>query len=232
MIASIRRRCLLLALAGSIAAGAAAAQTGPRAASLKNDVHCGRDESECLKQLGGIVTRDGDHLRLKLANGKTKTFTTTQQACEAAVYEKCLQYRLTGYYSKYRHFLVDVGFLNHGGTTLLVSGRTGDYIKLDAALHFSPSGKRLAAVSATEHDGENSIEIWSATSDLPKSEWRYVVPEGEYSLYEFVGWDGDNRLKMRVTTRIGEELYEALSVEAIWMNGSWKLMPPILDESK
>ena len=40
-------------------------------------------------------------------------------------------------------------------------------------------------------------------SDPPKSEWRYTVPKSEYALYEFVTWDGDDRLKMTVTTNIG-----------------------------
>jgi hypothetical protein len=238
MIVSKRPQCALLALAAVLAAGAAGAQTAPpaqrpaSAPSPKVDVLCGRNESECLKPLSGIATRDGDHLHLKLASGKVKTFTTTRQACEANIYEKCLQYRLAGYYSRPRHFLVDVAFLADGGTTFLVSSRTGEHIRIDAELHFSPSGRRIAAVSASELGGENSIEIWATTNDLPKSEWRYVVPDGEYSLYEFVGWDGDDRLKMRVTTRMGEEVYDSLPVEAIRTSTGWTLMPPIPEEGK
>ena len=199
------------------------------------DVYCGIsdgkiDEGKCLKSLAGMATRDGDRLRLRLENGQTKTFTTTHQACEAGIYEKCLIYSLQGYFARHRHFLIDVGFLNHGGTTFLVSARTGKHIRLDAVPHYSPSGKRLAAVSASEGDEENSIEIWSTTGDLPRSEWRYTVPEGEYALYEFAGWDGDDRLKMTVTTRIGGKLHKSLPVEAVHTREGWKLMPPVLKE--
>jgi len=95
--------------------------------------------------------------------------------------------------------------------------------------HYSPSGKRLAAVSATEAEGENSIEIFT-TTDPPRSEWRYTVPIGEYALYEFVSWDGDQRLKMTVTTRIGDGPLKSLPVEAVRTSDGWKLMPPALSE--
>jgi hypothetical protein len=240
-IVHVSARCALLVLALAGTGGAAAAQSGlpsgpvplPRerpAAALVNDVHCVTQEDQCLKQLGGLARREGDHLRLRLANGKTRAFTTTD-ACAAGVYEKCLQYRLIGYFPRHRYFLVNVGFLNHGGVTFLVSGRNGEYVKLDQLPHFSPSGRRIASVNATEMDGENSIEIWSTATDPPTSEWRYVVPENEYSLYQFVAWDGDDRLKMTVITRIGEELHDPLPVEAIRTRDGWKLMPPILDGS-
>ena len=210
-------------------AAPALAQSAPPTSSVKVDVSCGRDEeAECLKQLAGMARRDGDHLRLMLANGQARTLTTTRQACDADIYEKCLIYRLEGYFARHRQFLVKVGFLFHGGTTLLVSRRTGRDVRLDETPHYSPSGKRLAAVSASESQdhGENSIEIWTA-SDPPRSEWRHEVPEGEYALYKFIGWDGEERLKMTVTTRIGGQLHDSLPVEAVRTRDGWKLMPPV-----
>jgi hypothetical protein len=236
-MASIRT---LLALAVVVTSCSPAAQNSPSlsqsepsTSSSTADVLCGKDEGECLKQLASLATRDGDHLRLKLTNGQTKTFTTTRRACEANIYDKCLQYRLMGYFTRHRQFLVDVGYLNHGGITFLVGGQTGNHIRLDATPHYSPSGKRLAAVSASEAEDHaaNSIQIWSTTSDPPKSEWRYTVPKGEYALYEFVGWDGDERLKMTVTTRIGQGPLKSLPVEAVRTSNGWKLMPAALNES-
>lgn len=225
----------LLAFAVVIASGTAAAQNSPAqrqpappTSRSTVGILCGKEEAECLKQLSGMAMRDGDQLRLRLANGQTKTFTTTRRACEASIYEKCLIYKLIGYFARHRQFLVGVGFLNHGGTTLLVSGRTGNHIPLDATPHYSATGKRLAAVSASEavDHGENSIEIWAA-SDPPRSEWRYTVPQGEYALYQFVRWDGDERVIMTVTTRIGQQLHESLPVEAVRTSNGWKLMPPV-----
>jgi hypothetical protein len=214
----------------NIRRGDGAGQQSPQqpspTSSPRADVLCDKDEAKCLRQLASVARRDGNHLRLTLANGQTKTFTTTQAACKANLYEKCLVYRLAGYFARHRQFLVDVGFLNHGGTTFLVSYRTGSHIRLDAAPHYSPAGKKLAAVSASEGDDPNSIEIWSA-SDPPKSEWRYTVPQDEYALYEFVSWDGDERLKLAVTTRIGGKFHSSLPVEAIRTPNGWTLTPPV-----
>jgi hypothetical protein len=84
----------------------------------------------------------------------------------------------------------------------------------------------LAVVSASESGDENSVEILSTASDPPKSEWRYVVPEDEYALYEFGDWDGDDRLVMRLTTQMGQELLTGLSVEAVRSTGGWQLTSP------
>jgi hypothetical protein len=199
----------------------------PSTSNPTADVFCQNDEAQCLKQLAGMATRNGDYLRLTLANGQTKTFTTTGKDCEELIYEKCLWYRLREYFPQHRQFLVEVGDLNEAGSTyFLVSAGNGSQVKLDAVPHYSPSRKRFAAVSATEQGGEpNSIQIWSMVSELPKSEWRYTVPEGEDARYEFVGWDGDERLKMTVTTRIGGGPIKSLPVEAVLASDGWKLMP-------
>jgi hypothetical protein len=207
----------------SVRPPAAQAQAGVH---LKNELICEQDETACLDELSGTVERDGDHLRVKLANGKTKVYTTTRQACDAGIYEKCLQYRLVGYYPRQRLFLVHVGFYLEGGTYLLASARTGEHARVAAIPHLSPSGKRLAVVSASESGDENSVEILSTASDPPKSEWRYVVPEDEYALYEFGDWDGDDRLVMRLTTQMGQELLTGLSVEAVRSTDGWQLTSP------
>jgi hypothetical protein len=223
---------MLIAFIVVMASGSAVAQSNasPKQPSPTNspraDVLCDKDEVKCLKQLASVARRDGNNLRLTLANGQTRTFTTTQAACKANIYEKCLIYRLAGYFARHRQFLVEVGYLNEGGTTFLVSHRTGNHIRLDAAPHHSPTGKRLAAVAATESEGENSIEILTAT-DPPKSEWRYTVPEDEYALYEFVRWDGDERLELAVTTRIAGVFQRSLPVEAIRTPTGWTLTPPV-----
>jgi hypothetical protein len=223
---------MLIAFIVVTTSGAAVAQgnTPPKqpspTPSPRADVLCDKNEAKCLRQLASVAKRDGNHLRLTLANGQTKTFTTTQAACKANIYAKCLVYRLAGYFARHRQFLVDVGFLLEGGTTLLVSHRTGNHIRLDATPHYSPTGKRLAAVSATESEGENSIQIFT-TTDPPKSEWRYVVPQDEYALYEFVSWDGEERLKMKVATRIDGKLHQSLPVEAIRTPNGWTLTRPV-----
>jgi len=101
-------------------------------------------------------------------------------------------------------------------------------IHLSAPAHYAPSGKRFAVVPETEKAGGYAIEVWSTVGTSALPEWRYQLPDGEYAVYHFVGWDGDERLKMTVTTRLGMEIYEGLPVEAIRTGAGWKLMPPVL----
>ena len=56
--------------------------------SPRADVLCDKEEAKCLKQLVSMAKREGNKLRLTLANGQTKTFTTTQAACKANLYER------------------------------------------------------------------------------------------------------------------------------------------------
>ena len=101
-------------------------------------------------------------------------------------------------------------------------------IHFNGPAHYAPSGKRFAVVPETEQAGGNAIEVWSTADNWPRAEWIYQLPDGEYAVYHFVGWDGDERLKMTVTTKLGEKLYEDLPVEAIRTDEGWKLMPPVL----
>jgi len=101
-------------------------------------------------------------------------------------------------------------------------------IRLNAPPHYAPSGKRFAVVPETEKAGGYAIEIWSTVATMALPEWRYQLPDGKYAVYHFVGWDGDDHLKMTVTTSVGAELRKDLPVEAIRTGAGWKLMPPVL----
>jgi len=218
----------LSALPGSLLAQSASPTTPVRDV-LCHDQHDGNNrESICLKQLGAIASRRGNDLRLKLANAATRAFTTTQKACDDGDHAKCKDFRLSAYYPRHHLFLVARNS-TEGGDFLLISARTGKELQLDEIPHFSPSGKRMAAVSASESYNDNSIEIWTTGDNLPKREWRHEVPNDKYELYEFESWDGDDRLKMRVTLRIGEELRGGIPVEAVRTASGWQLMPPTLD---
>src|SRR5262245_53479391 len=62
---------------------------GPAAQSFAPppaEMHCAQDEDVCLQRLPHLVRRLEDHLHLRLANGKTKTFSTTTAACDTGDY--------------------------------------------------------------------------------------------------------------------------------------------------
>ena len=62
-----------------------------------------------------------------------------------------------------------------------------------------------ASVYATEgpDDGNNGIDIVPANLNPTEPAFRYR-PEG-YEQWEFVGWDGNDRLLLKVTWRVGND---------------------------
>jgi hypothetical protein len=179
-------------------------------------------ERACFAQTGNIASRQGSRLDLKLDNGKTKSFTSTFDACEGGQAGACVSYRLAGYFPAHRLVLIDVAAIE-GGHWLLVSRRSGNETRLEAPPNFSPGGNRFISVSASEV-GENGIDIWS-NSDPPKLEWRYRVPEDEYALYRFTEWRGDDRVMMTVLALVGRDL-KTLPAEVVRLNGIWELKRP------
>jgi len=187
-----------------------------------------RGEADCLRKFPGLVTRRGDVLMLKLGNGRTKTFRDESKACERQDIDKCISYHLLAHHPTHRSFVIE-GRYHEGQRTILVSSHTGHATKLIEEPHYSPSGKRLAAVAGCDSFCESGIDIWSAT-DPPKLEWRYRLKD-EYQ-YKFVRWNGDDRLQMRLSLWLGKELHESLSIEAVRTPEGWKLTSPVLTEGQ
>jgi hypothetical protein len=172
-------------------------------------VHCESDaakenqdliqlEHGCLAQLRGLASRDGDVLRLTLENGKAKTFTDESRACQQHDSAKCLQYRLAAYYPIPKLFVID-WLAYESSRALVVSRRTGASTKLDVQPHLSPSGKRLVAAAAIEAWAvDNEIVVYSVQNGSLALEWSYKAQE--YEMWDYVSWDGDDRIKLEVTS--------------------------------
>jgi hypothetical protein len=154
------------------------------------------EEAPCLQQLHAMAERNDDVLTLKLDNGKTKVFKNNTKACEQGS-DGCVEYRLVGYIESDRQFVVEVLYYE-SGLVNLVSRRNGMVTRLEDWPHLSPNNKRFVVVAASDAWGiDNAIAIFSATSDLPRLEWNFPTPK-EYEQYTFDGWDGDNRVRLRV----------------------------------
>ncbi len=186
-------------------------------------------EKPCLKQLGDLASRAGDRLTLKLSNWKIKRYESNSQACEDGDAERCIVYDLVGYFRANHAYLISVSGWE-GGVVHLVRHSDGSQTLLDAEPHFSPDGNEFAVVSASEAYGNNRVDIWRMPPDGPPVlEFRYEP--SEYALYEFKNWDGSDRLMMNVTVHHNSKLV-TVPVEAVRVQGSWKLMPPQLDAAK
>lgn len=185
-------------------------------------------EAECLASLKGIAERKGDDLHLKLKNGQFKILKNITSGCPPAAFDrmKCLHLRLIAHHARSGAFLVDVSY-HEGGRVLLVSGTTGAETELSAAPHYSPGGKRLVVVDATElGDRPHDIMILSAESDPPRVEWQYSTPKGQpYEAWEFVAWNGDDRIRLRAEVHKGGGVTRR-DTEAIRTSAGWQLKRP------
>jgi hypothetical protein len=62
----------------------------------------------------------------------------------------------------------------------------------------------VAVASSEATTIDNAIVIFSTDSDPAVMEFRYPTPE-EYALYSFAGWDGEDRIKLSIYARIGDQ---------------------------
>lgn len=214
---------LVMLAAMSTGAGALAQVT------LPEPIRCEK-EADCLSQLKGIARRTGDVLRVKLENGKTKTYKSDRKSCDSMTdIDKCIVYDLRVYHPTASAFAIDIGYYE-GGAAEVVSIKTGRVLALDTLPQFSPSGRWFVSVSNTEMgDRAYDVGIWSTTSDVPKQELRYSTPKGApYEYWDFVAWDGDDRIKLKVSVSAGDGSSREFETDAVRTEQGWNLNRPKL----
>jgi len=239
---AMNAKCILVLslLAASLLTGRAAAQDFPPYAMSKHPSQDGRcrsdtgaadlDRSEkaCLAQLTGIATRQGNALRLKLQNGKSRIYRNRTKGCEQGTSADCISYELTGYFAKHGLLLIQIGYYE-GVEWMLVRLDNGRATKIVVPPYYSPHERWLASACWSEGPSgcENGIDIVPTISDETAREWHYRVPNGEYALYEFLGWDGDERVKLNVTFHIGGSGdLTTLPASVDRVDGVWQLKLP------
>jgi len=166
------------------------------------EVHEGNpDEKPCLKELAGVAKRDGGVLTLKMNNGKTKVLSDAKE-CEDTTQEgSCITRRLVGYIGD-QQFIVQV-VQSECAYVLLVSRRTGDETILGGWPDLSPNKKRFAVTSPSvggECSFDHAVAIFSLASDPARLEWQFQ-PGAVGEDYDTDGWDGENRVRLRVDVK-------------------------------
>jgi hypothetical protein len=186
-------------------------------------------EAECLPLLKGLAERNGNELRLRLRDGSHKSYESVTSGCEPPEKfdrAKCYHFRLVAFHPDPRAFVVDLSF-DEGGRVMIVSGRTGQELELSSRPHYSPSGKWLVSVNSSEvGDHAYDIAVLSSKTDPAKIEWKYSSPEGDYELWSFVGWDGDDRIKLRAEVRKGSGPVTEHMTTATFTSKGWVLRRP------
>ncbi len=167
---------------------------------------------------------------MKLNNGAVKQYKDNQgkAACENGPYESCKTYMLYDYFPERGLFLVDVMY-NESDKWFLVGQRDGREVQIVAPPGYSPNRKWLASVYWTDgpDDGNNGIDVVPANLDAPDPAFHYRPKE--YEAWEYVGWDGDDRLLLKVTWCVGNDPnLVTWPAEVVRLNGKWQLnkLPP------
>lgn len=169
--------------------------------------------------------RYSDELRLTFLSGTARTYkdNRARNACEQGQgpYTSCPRYVLYDYFPEHGLFLINVGYYE-SEEWVLVRQLNGKEEKIVAPPRYSPDKKWLASVNWSEGPGQNNGIDIVPTALNPALRLFHYRPK-DYALFEFVRWDGSDRLAMRVTIRP----QSTFPVEVVEKNGSWHLKWPL-----
>jgi hypothetical protein len=181
-----------------------------------------RSEEACLRQVPQIVERRGSFLQLKFGNGYTRIYSDEVAVCESDQPDNCVRYKLAGFFPRHGLLLIEMSYWE-GVEWLLVQTQNGEATKILAPPHYSPHEKWLVSVSASEgpSGGGNGIDIVPTEPGQIAGGWHYRVPDDGDALYEFIGWEGDERVKLTRTSLKEPTTPHPAQVDRV--NGIWRL---------
>ena len=184
-----------------------------------------RSEKACLDQVGDLARRVGTGLQLNFRNGKTRIYLNEEAKCQSNGAEGCVKYQLTGYFPEHDLMLIEVDYWE-GLSWLLVRATTGDATEIVAPPHYSPDRRWLASVASSIGPAgpPDGMDIVPSKSDASLKELHYRAPDDGKWLYEFIGWDGDTRVKLLASSLSVPQRSISTSIE--YRNGDWHLREP------
>ncbi len=151
-------------------------------------------EKQCILRTKSFARRRGNELRLTFRNGTTRAYKDNQspKACEQGSYESCKQYVLYDFFPEHELFLINIEYYE-SPEWRLVRQLKGNEETIVAPPRYSSSKKWLASVDWNEFDDRNNgIDIVPAMFNTVDRSFHYRPKE--YELWQFVAWDGDDRL--------------------------------------
>jgi hypothetical protein len=231
------RKLIAAAIGLCLAASAVAAQ----GRQLPESVNCERDpmhpdevwertEAHCLGLLPEIAQRTGDELRLILDNGEAKTFKDVEEGCAPKnfVFESCFVFRLEAYVRIGNSFVVYKGYMECG-YYILVDRRSGEEVELESMPEYSPAGTWFVSVNASELcTRPYDVAIWSTATNPPAQAWEYAQAPGGVTneAFEFVRWDGEDRIELRAYVYDGKGGSQQYDTEAVRTMQGWQVRRP------
>lgn len=222
----MKRLHLLAILLGLVTSGEADAD----AAACNGSDSPRSSYGECLGIAKGNATREGHTLKLKFANGRTKSFTTDKASCDEQIHQKCVIYTLDQYRADSGFFVVGQGF-TEGGSVSVISQRTGKSVELEGDPVFSPDGKHFVTVESSESDPvTREFTLWEVRQDLPKMlliRRRTSEPSEAYEDWRLKGWESNDTVNLEVTYSLGTKNSDPTPAKLRKVDGKWRLEGPL-----
>ena len=179
-------------------------------------------EAALLPGLSGKAAREGQTLRLVLADDKALTL-TNKTKCTG--YEDCVFYYLQAHLPELGYYLLEV-FRYEGRFYLLVDERSGGKEVVYGQPKFSPDGKAFVATCSGEIDC-SAIEVHRFTE---RGLWReFAFTPEYYAVYHVVRWKGNDKVILdRVTYEEIDDVQKEIHDDAqlILEKGHWRLEEP------
>jgi hypothetical protein len=181
----------------------------------------GSDEAQLIRSLKGRVERKGPVLTIR---AKGSTAVLTDISCDPIpVPPGCVHHELVAYEPDHHMFVVENGYYE-GSDYTWISDETGSVERIKGFPHYSPGGDRFVIVNAAEAFSFNGIQVWRVLNGLPELELEYSP--AEYALYQFVAWQDDKSIQLRVTTYVDHELKQGLPARLVKREPGWHLEGP------
>ena len=177
------------------------------------------EETRRIAQTGGLVSRRGPVVRLRLDNGRTLQFKDGRCFDRQDIVHTCAEYRFVAHFASQGFYVLHAGFWEERYYSM-IDRRNGTETVLPAFPHRSPDGRHFAtANSSPSVDDTLGVEVWSFTPGGPRREFRL---ENDDAHYCSLGWDGSERVKLR-GWRFPMEQEATFPAEAVLTPEGWQV---------
>jgi hypothetical protein len=164
------------------------------------DITNGRNQGEAplIAASKGKATRDGPHLALRLAGGRTLSLTDDlvcgQVACPQQLFRS---YDYAGLSPDGRFHVVEEHW-NEANAALLIDSRSGGVSFLLGVPKFAPDGQRaVASVTDLDWSAPRRLEVWSLDGPTPVIEFSLPAKDQDDTVYEVIGWSDSDHVRLR-----------------------------------
>lgn len=200
--ASLAAGCMVLIMLAGVKTAFASPQLTPYCSNAEFFYTGYEDSAEqqdklCRSVMARSVKRNGDSLKLQLANGTSKTYRNNRKACDNEDQDHCVFYWLVGYHTSARLFILLI-VDGDGFSYMFVSQNDGTEIKLEDMPHFAPDGSSFIVLGSIIGNNGGSFAIGSVGGAPSLSSWKDFSSDGSDS-WEFQRWIDNDHIAVKQT---------------------------------